>query len=49
MSKDILHMKIDSEIKREAKEKASEDNRTLGNLVETVLKDFLKKSKDQNN
>lgn len=41
MKKAILHAKIDAELKRRLREEAEEQNRTLSNLVETALQDWL--------
>lgn len=45
MSKEILHMKIDAGLKRELKELAEADNRNMSNLVEKILKDYVKEQK----
>jgi len=37
MSKAILHMNIDSELKKELQRQATEANRSLSNHVETLL------------
>ena len=43
MKDSILHIRINAELKKEAIDKAKQENRTLSNLVETLLKDYLKK------
>jgi len=43
MKDSILHIRINAELKQEAIDKAKQENRTLSNLVETLLKDYLKK------
>lgn len=37
----ILHMKIDSMVKAKLARMAKEQNRTLSNLIETILRDHL--------
>lgn len=41
MKKEILHMKIESELKHALQEEAKKQNRNLSNLVETVLKAYV--------
>ena len=41
MCKSILHMKIDPALKELARKAAEKDNRTLSNLVETLLRQHL--------
>ena len=41
MSRGILHMKIDSELKAALVNSAAIQNRSLANLVETVLFEYL--------
>ncbi|NGO90278.1 CopG family transcriptional regulator [Halomonas sp. 141] len=43
MKKDILHMKIDGELKKALQDEAERQNRNLSNLVETVLKAYMEK------
>lgn len=43
MSKQILHMRMDAALKEELKRRADEENRTLSNLIEKVLKDYASK------
>lgn len=41
MKKDILHMKIEHELKKSLQDEAERQNRNLSNLVETVLKQYM--------
>jgi predicted HicB family RNase H-like nuclease len=43
MKNSVLHTRISEELLEELKKQAKAENRTLSNLVETVLKDYLKK------
>lgn len=47
MSKEILHMRIDSDTKEALKEIAAADNRNLSNLIEKILQDYVKAHKDK--
>lgn len=38
----ILNAKVDLELREELKDLAEKKNRTLSNLVETVLRDYVK-------
>jgi len=42
MAREILHMKIDADLKRQLKRLAEDDNRNMSNLVEKILKDYVK-------
>ena len=43
MKDSILHIRINAELKQEAIDKAKQENRTLSNLIEKLIKDYLKK------
>jgi predicted HicB family RNase H-like nuclease len=43
MKDSILHIRINAELKQEAIAKAKQENRTLSNLIEKLIKDYLKK------
>lgn len=45
MAKDILHMRIDADLKAALKELADKDNRNLSNLIEKVLRDYVNEHK----
>lgn len=45
MSRGILHMKIDLKLKDALVNSATQQNRSLANLVETVLFEYLAESK----
>jgi hypothetical protein len=45
MKKDILHMKIDGNLKKALQQEAERQNRNLSNLVETVLKAYVNSQK----
>lgn len=42
MIKTVLHMNINPELKKELAKQAKKDNRSLANLVETALIEFLR-------
>lgn len=42
-----LNIRLDELIIKELKAKADEENRTLSNLVETIIKDYLSKRGDK--
>lgn len=42
MAKDILHMRIDADLKEALKQLAEQENRNLSNLIETVLREYVK-------
>jgi predicted DNA-binding protein len=41
----VLHMKINNDLKEKLQELAKQDNRTLTNYVETILKRHLEEEK----
>ncbi len=43
MKKDILHMKISPDLKERLKRLAEQDNRTLSNLIETILVEYVRR------
>ncbi|WP_041355745.1 ribbon-helix-helix protein, CopG family [Nitrosococcus halophilus] len=43
MAREMLNVRIDSELKRQLQELAKRENRTLSNLVETVLANYAKR------
>jgi predicted transcriptional regulator len=43
MPREYLNVRIDSELKRQLQEVAKKENRTLSNLVETLLVDYAKR------
>lgn len=43
MSKESLHVKIDSDLKKALQKEAEKQNRTTANLVETILKQYMEK------
>lgn len=45
MAREILHMKIDAELKAALVAAAAQQNRSLANLVETALLAYLAKAK----
>ena len=45
MAKEILHMKIDAELKQELKRLAEAEHRNLSNLVEKVLIEYVEQHK----
>lgn len=45
MAKEILHMKIDAELKQELKRLAEAERRNLSNLVEKVLFEYVEQHK----
>jgi len=47
MSKTILHMKIEEELKEQLRQIADLENRSLSNLVEKVLIDFIEQKKER--
>lgn len=40
MAKATLHMKIEADLKEQLRQLAEQENRSLSNLVEKVLKDY---------
>ena len=46
MKKEILHMKIEPYLKQALREQAKKENRSLSNLVETLVKEYIEKKKD---
>jgi len=45
MKKEILHMKIDPDLKQALHEQAKKENRSLSNLVETLVKEYIERKK----
>jgi predicted transcriptional regulator len=45
MAKEILHMKIDAELKQELKRLAEAEHRNLSNLIEKVLIEYVEQHK----
>ncbi len=43
MKKEILHMHIDPALKERLKRLAEQDNRTLSNLIETILVEYVRR------
>lgn len=47
MPKTILHMKIEEDLKEQLRQLAERENRSLSNLVEKVLIDFVEQKKER--
>lgn len=47
MKKATLHMKIESDLKEQLQQLAEQENRSLSNLVEKVLKDYAEQHKNR--
>jgi len=47
MSKTTLHMKIEEELKERLRQLAERENRSLSNLVEKVLMDFVEQKREK--
>lgn len=45
MEKATLHMKIEADLKDRLRQLAEQENRSLSNLVEKVLKDYVEQQK----
>lgn len=43
MAREYVNVRIDTELKRKIQEVAKEENRTLSNLIETILVDYAKR------
>ncbi|EDZ67873.1 hypothetical protein NOC27_1200 [Nitrosococcus oceani AFC27] len=43
MAGEYVNVRIDTELKRRIQEVAKEENRTLSNLIETILVDYAKR------
>lgn len=47
MKKATLHMKIEADLKVRLRQLAEQENRSLSNLVEKVLKDYAEQHKNR--
>ena len=47
VEKKVLSIRLDEEMIEELRVSAKKENRTLSNLIETVLKDYLKRKSSQ--
>jgi len=47
MSKTTLHMKIEEELKERLRQLGEQENRSLSNLVEKVLMDFVEQKREK--
>ena len=47
MKKATLHMKIEADLKEQLRQLAEQENRSLSNLVEKVLKDYAEQHKNR--
>ena len=46
-SENVLHMKIAADLKAQLRELAQQDNRTLANYVETVLREHVRQKQGE--
>ncbi|WP_066645039.1 DUF6364 family protein [Christensenella timonensis] len=47
VEKKVLSIRLDEEMIEELRVSAKKENRTLSNLIETILKDYLKRKSSQ--